>query len=212
MLFRSESSAEETVEDSEAIEQAPIENLLIKASSIDKKILTEDQQLVTDYQLLSEQEAVTFIGTVMIGDEEKGLPITISDNLPEGFSYKEYHVADAKGEDVTDQTTIEVKDQLVTVTLAQEYADTLTRTQLTLMLDTVYNYDPAHEGKTFENIFDLSIGDKVISSEKVTLTAPAEKEEVPLPQTGTDMKKFIGVALLILAVGEIGRASCRERV
>lgn len=196
-----ERSTEGKTEDPEAIEQAPIENILIKESLIDKKILTTDQKLVTDYQLLSEQESVTFVGTVTIGDEEKGLPITISDNLPEGFSYKDYRVADAEGKDVTDKTSVEVKDQLVVVTLAQEYADTLTRTQLTLTLETVYNYDSAHEGKTFENIFDLAIGDKVISSEKVTLTAPAEKEEVPLPQTGTDMKRFIGVALLILATG-----------
>ena len=180
-----------------------IKNWLIKANNIEKSILTADGSLVTDYQLLSEQEKVTFVGMITIGDNKKGTTLELVDNLPEGFLYDSFSLLDEKGKDVSNQLTVKEEGQKITFSFKQEYADSLKRTKLALNLVTVYNHKKEFAGKTFENVMDLLVDGKKLTSEKVTLTPPIEKEVV-LPQTGTDNTRLMGYTLVILGVVSAG--------
>ncbi|MHC5250651.1 isopeptide-forming domain-containing fimbrial protein [Enterococcus sp. LJL90] len=176
-----------------------IQNILITENSISKAIQKEDGSLVDNYDGLQDQETVIFVGTVNIGNNNAaGTPISFSDTLPEGLSYNSYTVSDSEGNDVTDQTTITVDDRAISVSVNQDYADTLSQTYLKWTIDTTYTHDTRLEGTTLENTMQLTVGDETTESNVVTLT-PLVVQGGKLPQTGEIVTglSLVGVLLLL---------------
>ncbi|WP_265460268.1 isopeptide-forming domain-containing fimbrial protein [Enterococcus sp. HY326] len=176
-----------------------IQNILITENSISKAIQKEDGSLVDNYDGLQDQETVIFVGTVNIGNNNAaGTPISFSDTLPEGLSYNSYTVSDSEGNDVTDQTTITVDDRAISVSVNQDYADTLSQTYLKWTIDTTYTHDTRLEGTTLENTMQLTVGDETTESNVVTLT-PLIVQGGKLPQTGEIVTglSLVGVLLLL---------------
>lgn len=168
-------------------------------NEISKSILASDGKEVTHYDLLSDEEEITFRGDIKVGDLEAGSPVSIVDELPKGFTYRSFVLKNASGEDVSDQAEASVEGQTVTITLNQDFADTLSNSGMTVDILTAYKHDPAYAGQTFENVMRFLVADKNATSNKVTLAPPADKEVSDLPQTGSDYLRLIGFAGLIIA-------------
>ncbi|WP_086348657.1 isopeptide-forming domain-containing fimbrial protein [Candidatus Enterococcus clewellii] len=210
-------------EDSELeIELTPIKNLLIHEDSI-TKFINENGELLNHYDILEDGKTIEFKGQIYIGDHEKIESIVFSDVLPDGFEFQSMKVLDINGNDVTKQVDYAVNEQKIEVTVKEDYASTLNRSSLDWFVETVYNYDESHKGKTFENQMLLTVNDVEKPSNMVTLTPPVievviesteeptkesnepvEKPSGMFPQTGETVKKLTTIIGLCLVVGVVG--------
>ncbi|MGL4695249.1 isopeptide-forming domain-containing fimbrial protein [Enterococcus larvae] len=189
---------------SENTEMLPIKNHRITENSIIKSIVKEDGQEVEHYDLLKSEETVIFKGLAYIGDNQQKNPLQISDQLPKGFTYISSKVLDEKGQDITNQTTIAVKNQQIILTINPEYAERLERTSIRWLITTTYKYSAEHQGQVFNNQLHLQVDGKKIPSNIVTLKPPTvgTKPFGMLPETG-EMLGFgslLGLSIVLYLV------------
>ncbi|MCB5956411.1 isopeptide-forming domain-containing fimbrial protein [Enterococcus sp. CWB-B31] len=198
LLDEAESSVEAVTEESE---MTPIKNFIIKENAIFKSIINKNGTEINHYDLLTNGEQVTFKGQIYLGDNQTDTSIKITDELPEGFSYKDSKIYDELGKDVTEKTSVEVKGQTVVLSVNQKYADELQRTALSWILDTVYQQSPEHEGKLFKNQMSLMLNEEMIPSNIVTLSPPKNeiKPQGSFPDTGDAARNIsaIGICLIL---------------
>lgn len=196
--------------------------MLIHEDSI-TKFINENGELLNHYDILEDGKTIEFKGQIYIGDHEKIESIVFSDVLPDGFEFQSMKVLDINGNDVTKQVDYAVNEQKIEVTVKEDYASTLNRSSLDWFVETVYNYDESHKGKTFENQMLLTVNDVEKPSNMVTLTPPVievviesteeptkesnepvEKPSGMFPQTGETVKKLTTIIGLCLVVGVVG--------
>lgn len=182
----------------------PIKNRRITDNNIVKSIVKEDGQELEHYDLLKNEETVTFKGLAYIGDNKKRSPLQISDHLPAGFTYAASKVFDEGGREITEQTSVSVKGQQIVLTIKPEYADQLERSAVCWMITTTYKYSTDHRGQVFKNQLQLFINEQKIPSNVVTLKPPTTVEK-PLgmfPETGEiiGMGSLLGLFLVLFII------------
>lgn len=191
--YLSEKTKSEEIPDGR--ELFPIKNRRSTENSIVKSIVKEDGQELEHYDLLKNEETVTFKGLAYIGDNEKRSPLQISDHLPAGFTYKASKVFDEGGREVTDQTSVSAEGQQIVLTIKPEYAEQLERSAVCWMITTTYKYSTDHQGQVFKNQLQLLVNEQNITSNVVTLKPPTAVEK-PLgmfPETG----EILGVGSIL---------------
>ncbi|MBL1226500.1 SpaA isopeptide-forming pilin-related protein [Enterococcus sp. BWR-S5] len=207
---KADSEEQEKTEEKEVPELTEIKNRLIHEDLIHKSILKGDGTRVEHYDLLSDKEKVTFEGQIYIGDHESINSLKFTDEVPDGFSVNSMRVYDSSGKDITSLTDYEVNGQSVAITVKEEAASGLRRTSLTWIVETTYNYDSSHEGKTFENQMLLFVNNEKSESNIVTLTPPvieiAETSKPAggsLPNTGEEIQRWVTVIGAVVFLGVI---------
>lgn len=176
-------------------QKAPIQNILNTENSIKKQILKEDGSIVDRYDILKNNELVTFIGTIQLGNNHsEDEPIIVEDNLPQGLSYQSMKLLDTNKKEITDQATLKKDGQKITLTLNKDYAKTAKSTVLYWEVKTKYTQSADVAGKELTNEMILRVGDKEYKG-TANVTTPKLST---LPYTGEVIKNYALIGLLII--------------